>query len=223
MKNKRILTIILVLIVGAGLAWIFKGTGIITTPELSVDTLNNSTIGCAPGLIKYKNDAYDFSMCIPEDAEVLNQFETENGEELDLVFVKKDDLAKLSDIENYATDPYFAILKSGISAFALQRLAIDAPVSETELRAGLPTQIPCPDKSLSCKEGSMLDIRVLEWEKIPSKNLLFRYRDEVSATKNWQDIGFIWADNKATYQIESIVPSNPISEEALRIITESFL
>lgn len=198
-------------------------TGLVATETETGEIITQAKpVDCPSGLKSYQNDVYGFSICIPEDAEVLTQYEDENKAILDLVFVRKDDILKLEKFTEYPLNPYFAVIKSGVSAFALERLSRKTASDESSLKEVLPKQVPCPDKSLSCKDGEMLNVKLLEWEMVPAENLTFRYRDEVTAKKKWHDVGFVWTDSRATYQMESIVPSNPINEQALRAMAESF-
>lgn len=193
-------------------------------PTISLNNSADEQSNCITGFKSYQNTASGFSMCIPDDAEVITQFESEDGEILDLVVVRRNDLPKLHEYKGFYDNPYLAIVKSKVSAFAIERVSRGEVVDENVLKSVIPTQIPCADKSLGCTDGEMLNVRVLEWEKVPAKNLTFRYRDEVlsGTKKKWTDVGFMWTDGKTTYQMESIVPSNPINEQALMAMAESF-
>jgi len=178
---------------------------------------------CRDGLTSYQSEEYGFSLCLPDDARVITQYADENYGILDLVIVREDDVAKLEKYEEYENSPYSAIIKSGVSAIVFERLTVNEEQDEAKLKAALPTRIPCADSALGCTADSMLDVKLLDWQKIESPNLTFRYRDEVveNGKKKWGDIGYILADGRATYQLESAVPKNPINDEALKVIAES--
>jgi len=60
------------------------------------NSINNpEASGCIDEFRIYNNERYNFAMCIPEEAEVLTQYDAEDKSTLDLIFVQKSDLPTL--------------------------------------------------------------------------------------------------------------------------------
>ncbi|PIR45022.1 MAG: hypothetical protein COV10_01720 [Candidatus Vogelbacteria bacterium CG10_big_fil_rev_8_21_14_0_10_51_16] len=191
----------------------------INEPE---DGASATTKECVPGLVSYSNARYGFTMCIPEDAEILTQFDAEDKSVLDLVFVQKSDIEKLQTSEMFATDPYFAVLYTGVSAFVLERSELLGEVDGERLRYILPKEIPCPHARFGCADGDTLAVELLSFEPVAGAPFpLFAYKDMVKAKKPWQNVGYIGHIDQASYQLESIVPESAVSPQALEIISTS--
>ena len=177
---------------------------------------------CVAGLRSYANDRYGFKICLPEDAEVLTQYDAVDKSVLDLVLVQKSDLEKMRTSERFATDPYFAVLDTGISAFVLERSELLGEVDADRLEYILPKEIPCQHARFGCVDGDTLAVELLSFEPVPGAQFpLFAYTDRVKAKKPWQNVGFIGHIGQVSYQLESIVPESAVSPEALEIIAES--
>ncbi|PIR46693.1 MAG: hypothetical protein COV07_03065 [Candidatus Vogelbacteria bacterium CG10_big_fil_rev_8_21_14_0_10_45_14] len=180
------------------------------------------TRSCVSGLTEYSNERYGFKMCVPEDAEVLTQYDAVDKSVLDLVFIQKTDLEKMRTSERFATDPYFAVLDTGISAFVMERSELLGEVDAERLKYILPKEIPCQHARFGCADGDTLAVKLLSFDPVAGAPFpLFAYKDSVNAKKPWQNVGYIGHIAQVSYQLESIVPESAVSREALEIIASS--
>lgn len=164
----------------------------------------------------YTNKEHLFSLQIPENLEVVTQYDSDEWS--DYLFINADDLERIKEEDpSFELNPLLSALSNYSNGFILTRTV--SPWNETADEESIRSYLA---RSAGGPHGSV-EVALVDFSSVFGGNgKIYLYSTELKINPPLHDIGALWISGGVLYELKNLSRYNLPSKEKVRTIAESF-